>query len=46
MKTASYAITEQPRAIDRQRVAGIAGKIDASTLAVINGWIGDFLITR
>ena len=46
LKTASYAMTEQPRAIDRQRVAGIAGEIDESTLAAINGWIGDFLIAR
>ena len=46
LQTASYAMTEQPRAIDRQRVVGIAGEIDTPTLAAINGWIGDFLITH
>ena len=43
---ASYAMTEQPRAIDRQRVAGLAGEIDTPTLEAISGWIEDFLITR
>lgn len=46
LQTASYAMTEQPRAIDRQRIVGIAGEIDTPTLAAINRWIGDFLITR
>jgi mRNA interferase MazF len=44
LQTASYAMTEQPRAIDRQRVAGIAGEIDTPTLTAIDAWIGDFLI--
>ncbi|HET9104813.1 MAG TPA: type II toxin-antitoxin system PemK/MazF family toxin [Solirubrobacteraceae bacterium] len=46
LPTASYAMTEQPRAIDRRRIVGIAGAIDTPTLAAINRWIGDFLITR
>ena len=46
LKAASYAMTEQPRAIDRQRVAGLAGEIDTPTLEAISRWIGDFLITR
>jgi mRNA interferase MazF len=44
LQTASYAMTEQPRAIDRQRVVGIAGEIDTPTLTAIDAWIGDFLI--
>jgi mRNA interferase MazF len=45
LHAASYAMTEQPRAIDRQRVVGIAGEIDSPTLATISDWLGDFLIT-
>jgi hypothetical protein len=39
-------MTEQPRAVDRQRVVGIAGEIDTPTLTTINGWLSDFLITH
>jgi mRNA interferase MazF len=46
LATASFAMTEQPRAIDRQRVVGIAGEIDTPTLTTINGWLSDFLITH
>jgi mRNA interferase MazF len=39
----SYAMTEQPRTIDRDRIAGSAGRIDAATLAIVDGWLRDFL---
>jgi len=39
----SYAMTEQPRTIDRSRVAGIAGIADAATMAEVDVWLRDFL---
>lgn len=43
LKVAGFAMTEQPRTVDRERIHGSAGRIDASTLEEIRGWLGDFL---
>ena len=40
---ASWAMTEQPRTIDRERVRAVAGRVDAATAAEIDVWLGDFL---
>lgn len=40
---ASYAMTEQVRAISRERFAGRAGMVDAATLSEIRQWIVDYL---
>lgn len=39
----SWAMTEQPRTIDRGRLRGIAGSIDEDTVAAIDVWLRDFL---
>jgi len=39
----TYAMTEQPRTISRQRIASVAGTIDSSCLASIRRWLNDFL---
>ncbi len=40
---ASWAMTEQPRTIDRSRIAGVAGQVDGATLAAVDLWLRDFL---
>lgn len=40
---ASYAMTEQVRSISRDRVAGIAGSIDADCLDRVRTYLRDFL---
>ncbi len=40
---ASFAMTEQPRAISRSRVTRSAGRVDAQTMNTITEWIRDFL---
>jgi len=40
---ASFAITEQPRTISRDRLGEVIGHIDARCLAEIKQWLGDFL---
>lgn len=39
----SWAMTEQPRTISRDRVTDVAGAVDAVTMAAIDSWLGDFL---
>lgn len=39
----SYAMTEQPRTISRQRIINTAGEIDHTCMADIRRWINDFL---
>ncbi len=39
----SFAMTEQPRTIDRQRVAALAGDVDQATMRDVEGWLRDFL---
>lgn len=43
IETASFAMTEQPRAIDRRRITKHAGQIDQGTLREIRAWLTDFL---
>lgn len=39
----SFAMTEQVRTIDRQRIEKVAGRVDADTQATIADWLRDFL---
>lgn len=39
----SYAMTEQPRTVSRERLGDRIGHIDGRTLADIRQWLGDFL---
>jgi mRNA interferase MazF len=39
----TFAMTEQPRTISRQRIASVAGNVDADCLASICRWLNDFL---
>ncbi|GAB2454174.1 type II toxin-antitoxin system PemK/MazF family toxin [Nocardioides hungaricus] len=39
----SFAMTEQPRTIDRRRITKYAGQIDVATLQEIRSWLVDFL---
>lgn len=39
----SFAMTEQPRTIARSRITGQAGSASSSTMALISGWLHDFL---
>ncbi|AFM20087.1 growth inhibitor (plasmid) [Mycolicibacterium chubuense NBB4] len=39
----TYAMTEQPRTISRERIAGVAGTVDNDCLASIRQWLNDFL---
>lgn len=38
----SFAMTEQPRTIDRRRVTRSVGQVDATTLQEIRAWLVDF----
>ena len=40
---ASWALTEQPRAISRDRLVRSAGHVDADCLSEITMWLEDFL---
>lgn len=40
---ASWAMTEQPRTIDRGRVRELAGQVDEATLRAVDVWLRDFL---
>jgi mRNA interferase MazF len=39
----SFAMTEQPRTIDRSRISRRAGIADDRTMREIDGWLHDFL---
>jgi mRNA interferase MazF len=39
----SFAMTEQPRTIDRRRVVQVAGRVDDETLRQIDVWLRDFV---
>lgn len=38
----SWVMTEQPRTLSRDRLTGIAGRVDDSCLAEVRTWLGDF----
>src|SRR6478735_1904433 len=39
----SYAMTEQPRTVTRDRLFDLAGTVDAATMTEVDGWLRDFL---
>ncbi len=39
----TYAMTEQPRVITRERLFDVAGTVDAATMHEVDGWLRDFL---
>ena len=39
----TYAMTEQPRTISRQRISGTAGTVEDRCLDKIRRWLADFL---
>lgn len=39
----TYAMTEQPRTISRERLFGSAGIVDADTMREVDRWLRDFL---
>lgn len=39
----NFAMTEQPRAITRERLHDVAGTVDAATMAAMDAWLRDFL---
>lgn len=40
---ASFAMTEQPRTISRERIIRRAGVVDADTLMAVDEWLRDFV---
>jgi len=38
----SYAMTEQPRTVTRDRLFDLAGTVDAATMTEVDGWLRDF----
>ena len=43
----SFAMTEQPRTVDRRRITETVGSVDATTLQEIRSWLIDFIdLTR
>ena len=43
MPQVSYAMTEQVRTIDRQRLAAVVGIADVATMSAVDSWFRDFL---
>ena len=39
----TFAMTEQPRTVTRERLFEIAGVVDAETMNEVDGWLRDFL---
>lgn len=39
----SWAMTEQPRTLSRERITTVAGEVDAVTMAKVDLWLRDFL---
>jgi mRNA interferase MazF len=39
----SFAMTEQPRTVTRDRLHDLAGTVDGATMKEIDGWLCDFL---
>ncbi|WP_220471710.1 type II toxin-antitoxin system PemK/MazF family toxin [Tomitella gaofuii] len=36
-------MTEQPRTVAREHLAGTIGTVDAATMRAVDGWMRDFL---
>lgn len=43
LDTPSWAMTEQPRTVDRRRIRSVVGSVGSETLVAIDTWLGDFL---
>lgn len=43
LASATYAMTEQPRTITRDRLTGPVGVVDRATMAEVDQWLRDFL---
>lgn len=43
LRRPTYAMTEQPRTISRERLVDVAGVVDARTMAEVDMWLRDFL---
>ncbi|MFT4029839.1 MAG: type II toxin-antitoxin system PemK/MazF family toxin [Protaetiibacter sp.] len=39
----TYAMTEQPRTVTRERLFDVAGMIDVDVMHEVDGWLRDFL---
>ena len=39
----TFAMTEQPRVLTRERLFDVAGTVDAATMQEVDGWLRDFL---
>ena len=39
----TFAMTEQPRTITRDRLVGDLGRVDSTTMREVDGWLRDFL---
>jgi len=39
----TYAMTEQPRTVTRERLFDVAGMIDVAAMREVDGWLRDFL---
>lgn len=46
LEAESFAMTEQPRTIDRRRITKHTGQVDGATMAEIRSWLSDFLNIR
>lgn len=42
----SFAMTEQPRTIDRRRITKHAGQVNQDTMREVTSWLADFLELR
>ena len=43
LRRPTYAMTEQPRTISRERIVDVAGVVDVQTMAEVDMWLRDFL---
>ena len=39
----TFALTEQPRTVTRDRITGVIGVVDRATMAEVDLWLRDFL---
>lgn len=39
----TFAMTEQPRVVTRERLFDVAGTVDSATMREVDGWLRDFL---
>lgn len=39
----TFAMTEQPRVVTRERIFGVVGTVDSATMREVDRWLRDFL---